>query len=110
MLQGGPPNAELHHTAEDTARTKDFTMRLLQIRHLGSLDPDSVPSHRSAARAGALRFLVCTGGCSSPSLQEGCKQMPTYPTGWWSLQQKTQRQIICLRRGRESMKSFYNSE
>lgn len=53
-----------HHTTEEAAQTKDFTTRLLQLRHLGSLDLDSVLRHRSAARAEALSF-TCTKGCTA---------------------------------------------
>lgn len=53
-----------HHTAEEAAQTKDFTARLLQLRHSGSLDRDSVPRHRSAAKAEALRFIR-TRGCTA---------------------------------------------
>lgn len=45
-----------HHTTEEAAQTKDFTTRLLQLRHSGSLDWDLVNRHRSAAKAEALRF------------------------------------------------------
>lgn len=38
-----------HHANEKTAQTKDFTMRLLQLSHLRSLDLDLVPSHSFAA-------------------------------------------------------------
>lgn len=38
-----------HHANEKTAQTKDFTMILLQLGHLGSLDLDLVHSHNFAA-------------------------------------------------------------
>lgn len=38
-----------HHANEKTAQTKDFTTGLLQLRRLGSLDLDLVPSHSFAA-------------------------------------------------------------
>jgi len=38
-----------HHATEKTAHTKDFTIRLLQLRPLGSLDLDTVPSRSFAA-------------------------------------------------------------
>lgn len=51
-----------HHANEKTAQTKDFTMRLLELRHLGSLDLDLVPRHRFAAWAEALSLLFSIKG------------------------------------------------
>lgn len=55
-------------------------MRLLQIRHLGSLDPDSVPSHRSAARAGA-QVPRLYGGMLQPLFTGGLQTDANLPNG-----------------------------